>query len=49
MFSTKYQYVLMVGAALLIVVFGVVAAALPERANSVTVPEQTPVQVRLDQ
>jgi hypothetical protein len=49
MLSTKQQYLLMVGAALMIVVLGVGAAALPDRSDSVTLPEQTAVRVTLDQ
>jgi hypothetical protein len=49
MLLTKRRYLMMGGAAALAAVLGVGAASLPDRADSVTVPEHTPIHVTLDQ
>lgn len=51
MILTKRHYLLVGGAALLVVVLGVAAATLPNhsRLEAMTVPEDTPIHVTLDQ
>lgn len=49
MLLTKRHYLLVGGVVVLAVVLGVGAASVPDRLDSVTVPEHTPIHVTLDQ
>jgi hypothetical protein len=49
MYLTKRHYLMVGGSVLLAVVLGVAAATLPSRTEPLTVPENTPIHVTLDQ